>query len=347
MSPEQAEGKPVTRKSDIYSLGVCLYQMLTGRLPFVGRSCLDVMRGHRFALPEPVKLLNPEVPGRVAQIVESMMEKDPAKRVSSAAEVILLINSACGKGAISTEDQRQPKAAVVEAVKMRARHWSQHPFRIALWVILSVVLGWAIVKVWYGHFTSPEYKYRRGLDAFKSGHYSKAKTHFEAVVYHHPDDPLATKAEERLRMLTILTQCVLLEDERKKGRNNVARNRYHHAMRDFNRGSRDEAFGSLRNLARDYRDAEYGRKAAEKLKQFTGEDVAPPETAKPPQQSVQMSYLQDQLYQQAQGEVRMGEREEGVALLIRLAVEFPEAEVAKEATDSLTKLGELPPALSQ
>lgn len=80
LSPEQAMGKAVTKRSDIYSLGVVLYSLLTGRLPFVGTGFLDLMHKHRYAqFDHPAKIVL-DLPYEVDEIVCQMLEKDPAKR---------------------------------------------------------------------------------------------------------------------------------------------------------------------------------------------------------------------------------------------------------------------------
>src|SRR5262249_10992036 len=84
LSPEQAAGKQVTHRSDLYSFGVVLYTILTGRTPFQGRSTLDLMHKHRFAKVEPPRRLAPEIPWELNQIVCELLEKDPAKRPANA-----------------------------------------------------------------------------------------------------------------------------------------------------------------------------------------------------------------------------------------------------------------------
>jgi serine/threonine-protein kinase len=80
LSPEQAAGKPVTKRSDLYSLGVVLYTMLTGRTPFEGNSFLDLLHKHRYAqFDRPAKLV-PEIPYEIDEIVCQLLEKDPANR---------------------------------------------------------------------------------------------------------------------------------------------------------------------------------------------------------------------------------------------------------------------------
>ncbi|MEM7811283.1 MAG: serine/threonine-protein kinase [Planctomycetota bacterium] len=80
MSPEQAEGRRVTAKSDIYSLGSVLYAMLTGRPPFSGSSMLDVIHKHRFARCDSTRHYDPGIPSWLDRLVGEMLEKEPSKR---------------------------------------------------------------------------------------------------------------------------------------------------------------------------------------------------------------------------------------------------------------------------
>src|SRR5207248_2775992 len=80
ISPEQAAGKPATKRSDLYSLGVVLYTLLTGRLPFEGATMLDLLHKHRFAQFDPPRSLLPELPYEIDEVVCQLLEKDPANR---------------------------------------------------------------------------------------------------------------------------------------------------------------------------------------------------------------------------------------------------------------------------
>ena len=88
MSPEQAEGEGVDPRSDIYSLGVTAYQMIAGRPPFEGETALSIAVQHLKRDPEPLGELRPGLPEPLVAIVHRMLEKEPASRFQSAAELL-------------------------------------------------------------------------------------------------------------------------------------------------------------------------------------------------------------------------------------------------------------------
>jgi serine/threonine-protein kinase len=80
LSPEQAIGKTCTSRSDLYSLGVVLYQLLAGRCPFEGETVVDLLHKHRYAQPENPSRLVPGLPHDLEAIVLQLLDKDPSKR---------------------------------------------------------------------------------------------------------------------------------------------------------------------------------------------------------------------------------------------------------------------------
>ena len=87
MSPEQVDGKDVDQRSDIYSLGIILYEMLTGRVPFEGDTPFAVGVKQKSELPKDPKQLNAQIPDDLNRIILRCLEKDKAKRYQSVAEL--------------------------------------------------------------------------------------------------------------------------------------------------------------------------------------------------------------------------------------------------------------------
>jgi serine/threonine-protein kinase len=87
LSPEQARGAQVDQTSDLYSVGVVLYEMLTGQVPFTGDTPLEIAMKHLSEIPRPPAELRPEVPHDLDSIVLRALAKDPSERYQSAEEM--------------------------------------------------------------------------------------------------------------------------------------------------------------------------------------------------------------------------------------------------------------------
>jgi len=87
LSPEQARGETLTASSDLYSLGVVMFEMLAGRPPFVGPTAVSIAMQHASTNPPSVRQFNPAVPPAVERIVTRALEKEPEDRFQSAAEM--------------------------------------------------------------------------------------------------------------------------------------------------------------------------------------------------------------------------------------------------------------------
>jgi eukaryotic-like serine/threonine-protein kinase len=88
LSPEQARGAPVTAASDLYSAGVVLYEMLTGKVPFNGDSAIEIAMKHVNDAPKPPSQLRPEIPPELDKIVLRSLSKAPEDRYQTAEDFI-------------------------------------------------------------------------------------------------------------------------------------------------------------------------------------------------------------------------------------------------------------------
>jgi serine/threonine-protein kinase len=87
MSPEQFDGKDVDERTDVYSLGVVLFELLTGRLPFTGQTPIAVAMKHKTEMPPLPRTLRHDLPAWVERLILACLEKEPERRIASMAEL--------------------------------------------------------------------------------------------------------------------------------------------------------------------------------------------------------------------------------------------------------------------
>ncbi|HZU67760.1 MAG TPA: serine/threonine-protein kinase [Ktedonobacteraceae bacterium] len=124
MAPELTE-KPESASSDIYALGIVLYQALTGQLPFRGSTPLSICWKHLHLPPAPPSQLNPAIPYAVEQVILRALEKDPRRRFQTAREMARAYQRALTLGEVPTDDGLDAVAENLAPVHVEVRKTSE------------------------------------------------------------------------------------------------------------------------------------------------------------------------------------------------------------------------------
>jgi serine/threonine protein kinase len=152
MSPEQAMGERVGPESDLYSLGVVLYEMLTGTVPFAAEGALATAMKHLTELPLPPRQRNPSVPEAMEALVMELLTKDPEDRYPSAAQLIedlrrareglpLTFAETAGYPETLREPRSGPLSVLADSPRSNPRRRRSVGLRLAALAALLTLLG--------------------------------------------------------------------------------------------------------------------------------------------------------------------------------------------------------------
>lgn len=135
MSPEQAMGRELDSRADLYSLGVVVYEMLVGETPFTGTTPYETLHCVIYRAPPPLSHRNPSIAPAVESVVLRALAKEPDKRFSTASEFAHALAAATGPGKsadmlITTDSLRPP--AVILLVSDDGRRFSVHPGTVTI-----------------------------------------------------------------------------------------------------------------------------------------------------------------------------------------------------------------------
>jgi serine/threonine-protein kinase len=149
LSPEQVQGQPTDARTDVYALGLVLYEMLAGRPAYSGDTEMATALARLTGPPPPLELVRPGVPPALAAVVDAALQPDPAQRISSAAAFDQALHRASQgvapqpRPAPAAAPRSRPATAPRPAATPRPapRRRKRHPFRVLLFILFLAALG--------------------------------------------------------------------------------------------------------------------------------------------------------------------------------------------------------------
>jgi serine/threonine protein kinase len=222
MSPEQVKTTPVSIRSDLFSAGVVLYEMLTGVKPFAAPELSGILYNVVNVDPPPASEVNPAVPRGIAQLVARLLEKKPEDRYPSAADALADADAAMrfpiGNETISHHEITTPLDTMIDAT---SRPFYRRPVPAPLFWVVSLLLagGLAASVVQLREqvreqqpvgiiTTAQEQRHqakRRALDAARararSGQYADAITAYDVILARYPESLVARQEREETQRL--------------------------------------------------------------------------------------------------------------------------------------------------
>ncbi len=229
MSPEQVEGRLLDPRSDIYSLGVTCYQMLTGEPPFRGESALSIAVQHLKTQPQRLELIRPDLPASVCRIVHKALAKNPDDRYATPRELMHELRAASielfqddpgedfddwGSNNLvgAVEARRNATQRLAVAMKSTAmpvvRRDSAIRWTLAVGacLLLGTALAWALRERPLVTRTEDDddesvLHFDTAADQFLYAQFLNSEAAWKSVPRYYPDDPYARRAKQQLSLL--------------------------------------------------------------------------------------------------------------------------------------------------
>jgi serine/threonine protein kinase len=177
MSPEQIQGEEIDVSTDIYALGVMMFQMVTGRLPFLADSASTLLLKHLHETPPPPSSLNPTVPRALDRIILKCLEKKPGKRYVSAEKLLKSINRLLKKKA-RQESRKRRLHPLRTSLRLRPLVYLGRLLELLILLFAcGTLVGWFL-----------DYHYGNKLQQFTMEYPIYFKTHFPLDKDYLPDD---------------------------------------------------------------------------------------------------------------------------------------------------------------
>ena len=193
MSPEQSRGEPVDNRSDLYSLGCTFYRLLSGKVPFDGKTGREIMEKQVYEEATPIRKISPSTPGVVSVIVSKLLQKKPADRYQTAGALIKDLEHA--RQVIG--EKSGPLAQRVTGRQVRVRGPKGHTLTVIFGIgaVLAAVVGVLMVV---SHLNEPLEIYEQALALERAGKLEAALKLYKEVDYKAGGSDVGAKARERI-----------------------------------------------------------------------------------------------------------------------------------------------------